>query len=47
MTSQVLFFDVFFEKDPHLNAVEGMTIHYSQGTGEKLNVTSIVHFHKS
>ena len=22
MTAQVLFFDVFFEKDPHLNALE-------------------------
>ena len=26
MTAQVLFFDVFFEKDPHLNAVE-KTVH--------------------
>ena len=22
MTAQVLFFDVFFEEDPHLNAIE-------------------------
>ena len=22
MTAQVLFFDVFFEKDPHFNAIE-------------------------
>ena len=26
MTAEVLFFDVFFEKDPHLNAVESFTL---------------------
>ena len=26
MTAQVLFFDVFFKKEPHLNAVENMKI---------------------
>ena len=26
MTAQVLFFDVFSEKDPHLNAVEGPSV---------------------
>ena len=26
MTAQVLFFYVVFEKDPHLNAVEGIVI---------------------
>ena len=26
MMAQVLFFDVFFEKDPHLNAVEQFKI---------------------
>ena len=25
MTAQVFLFDVFFEKDPHLNAVEGVS----------------------
>ena len=29
MTAQVLFFNVFFEKDPHLNAVECYDIHFT------------------
>ena len=38
MMAQVLFFDVFSEKDSHLNAVELISISLIQGTKKLLTV---------
>ena len=37
MIAEVLFFDIFFEKDSHLNAVEG----WGGGEGMKKNYSEI------
>ena len=39
MTAQVLFFNVFFEKDPHLNAVEAPAPEVSSAKYNQFSLT--------
>ena len=41
MTAQVLFFNVFSEKDPHLNAVEGPSVNIKNKMSKHLKTVSI------